>query len=90
MVDENTLKDLKIDDRKLRKALETLRAREKQIEDAPSWQHYADDIKIDKSSIIPMGFHKTYDKRSNREIIDLLDKIAVFPALLRFILWFYW
>ena len=54
MDDENTLKDLKIDDRKLRKALETLRAREKQIEEAPSWQHYADDIKIDKSSIMRM------------------------------------
>ena len=79
MDDKNTLKAQKMDDRKLLIALETFRVREKQIEEAPSWQHYADDIKIDKSSIIPMGFHKAYDERSNRKIIDILDKITVFP-----------
>ena len=65
-----------MDEKKMR---EILGAREKQIEEAPSWQHYEDDIKIDKSSIIPMGFHKAFSGVRNRKIINILKQITVFP-----------
>ena len=65
-----------MDEEKMR---ELLRAREKQIEDAPSWQHYADNIKIDKNSIIPMGFHKAFSVARNRHITNILKQITVFP-----------
>ena len=80
MDEKKFLKTLKMSDRrKFLKALETLKARDKQIEESPSWQHYTDDIKIKKGSIIPMGFHKVYAKEFNRKIIDILYQITVFP-----------
>ena len=63
----------------MKKAVEELTAIEKQISEAPSWQHYKHNMEIDKNSIIPMGFHKSYSKEKNRIIIDILDQISVFP-----------